>query len=82
MGNIKKVVMNEIWAACLTDGQVFLHQIQDDTEQMRKFPHNKVQETPIVNVEMAGDFLIMIDAIGKMKYYLIDDNATICEHKS
>jgi WD repeat-containing protein 19 len=31
---------------------------------------------------MAGDFLIMIDALGKMKYYLIEDNATICEHKS
>lgn len=49
---------------------------------MRKFPHNKTQETPIINVEMAGDFLIMVDANGKLKYYLIDDNATICEHKS
>lgn len=31
---------------------------------------------------MAGDFLLMIDANGKLKYYYIEDNATICEHKS
>lgn len=61
MASIKKVVMNESWAAALTDGQVFLHSIEDDTEQMRKFPVNKQAETPIVNVEMAGDFMIMID---------------------
>ena len=49
---------------------------------MRKFPHNKQQEVPIVNVAMAGDFLLMIDAQGKLKYYLINDNATILEHRS
>jgi len=49
---------------------------------MRKFPHNKTTETPIVNIAMAGDFLIMVDAQGKMKYYLMEDNSTICEHKS
>ena len=48
---------------------------------MRKFPVNKQQETPIVNVALAGDFLIMIDQTGKLKYYLIEDNAVICEHK-
>lgn len=31
---------------------------------------------------MAGDFLIMIDAQGKIKYYLIEDNTTIAEYKS
>jgi WD repeat-containing protein 19 len=82
MGNVKKVVMNETWAAALTDGQVFVHQIQDDTEQMRKFPQNKNNETPIADVEMAGDFLILIDSLGKIKYYLIEDNAVICEHQS
>lgn len=82
MGTVKKVVMNEAWAAALTDGQVFLHSIEDDQEQMRKFPVNKQQETAITNVAMAGDFLIMIDAQGKLKYYLIEDNAVICEHKT
>lgn len=80
MSNVKKVVMNDMWAAALTDGQVFVHQIQDDMEQMRRFPHNKNLEPPIADVEMAGDFLIMLDANGKLKYYLIEDNATICEH--
>lgn len=47
---------------------------------MRRFPHNKNMEPPITDVEMAGDFLIMLDANGKLKYYLIEDNATICEH--
>ena len=32
MGTVKKVVMNEAWAAALTDGQVFLHSIEDDQE--------------------------------------------------
>lgn len=32
MGVVKKVVMNDQWAAALTDGQVFLHQIEDDVE--------------------------------------------------
>jgi hypothetical protein len=41
MASIKKIVMNEAWAAALTEGQVFLHSIEDDTEQMRKFPANK-----------------------------------------
>ena len=59
MGVVKKVVMNEQWAAALIEGQVFLHQIEDDREQMRKFPHNKAQETPISNVAMAGDFLLL-----------------------
>ena len=49
---------------------------------MRKFPHNKQQEVPIVNVAMAGDFLLMIDAQGKLKYYLINDNSIILEHRS
>jgi hypothetical protein len=49
---------------------------------MRKFPINKAQETPIVNVAIAGDFLLMIDANGKLKYYLIEDNSIICEHKT
>jgi len=49
---------------------------------MRKFPHNKQQETPIVNIAMAGDFLIMIDGKGKMKYYLMEDNSVISEHQS
>jgi hypothetical protein len=31
---------------------------------------------------MAGDFLVMIDSNGKMKYYLIEDNQIVCEHKS
>jgi len=81
-GTVKKVIMNDTWAAALSDGQVFVHSIEEPHEQMRRFPHNKNQETPIVNVEMAGDFLLMIDANGKLKYYLIEDNTTICEHKS
>jgi len=32
MGVVKKVEMNEVWVAALTDGQVFLHQIEDDVE--------------------------------------------------
>lgn len=32
MGVVKKVVMNEGWAAALTDGQVFLHSIEDDVD--------------------------------------------------
>jgi hypothetical protein len=82
MGNVTKVVMSDTWAAALTDGVVYVHQIHDDVEQMRKFPHNKQQEPPVIDVQMAGDFLIMIDAMGKIKYYLIEDNSTICEHKS
>jgi len=31
---------------------------------------------------MAADFLLMIDAKGVLKYYLISDNATILEHRS
>jgi WD repeat-containing protein 19 len=49
---------------------------------MRKFPLNKQQEVNIVNCAMAGDFLIMIDANGKIKYYLIEDNSTVAEYKS
>ena len=82
MGTVKKVCMNDQWTAALTDGQVFLHQIEDDVDQMRKFPLNKQQEVNIVNIAMAGDFLIMIDAQGKIKYYLIEDNTTIAEYKS
>ena len=49
---------------------------------MRKFPNNKQYETPIVNVAMAGEFLLMIVSKGTLKYYLINDNATILEHIS
>jgi len=38
---ISKVVMNDMWAAALSDGQVFVHSIEESQEQMRKFPHNK-----------------------------------------
>lgn len=31
---------------------------------------------------MAADFLLMIDAKGVLKYYLIADNSTILEHRS
>lgn len=49
---------------------------------MRKFPVNKQQEAAIVNVAMAGDFMIMVDKTGVLKYYLIEDNAIVCEHRS
>ena len=31
---------------------------------------------------MAGEFLLMVDAKGVLKYYLIADNSTILEHSS
>lgn len=49
---------------------------------MRKFPLQKQSEPAIVNVAMAGDFLIMVDETGMVKYYLIEDNSIVCEHKS
>ena len=31
---------------------------------------------------MAGDFMVTVDSAGMVKYYLIEDNAIVCEHKS
>lgn len=79
LGAVKKVVMNFGWAAALSDGQVFLHPIDDDQAQVRKFPMNKSTEPGIVNVAISGDFLLMVDSKGSLKYYLIEDNSVIAE---
>ncbi len=37
-GTIKQVVMNDQWAAVLSDGKVTLHPIEDDGSNDRRFP--------------------------------------------
>lgn len=80
-GTVKQTVMNDEWAAVLTDGKVILHQIEDTGATDRRFPQTE-QDKPITYIAMANCFLYMVDASGKLKIYLIDDNTFVSEHRS
>jgi len=71
--------MNEIWTAVLADGKVTLHLMEDSNQQDIKFPQNQ-GESAISQIRIAGDFLIMLDAKGKLMYYTVEDQAQLIEY--
>ena len=57
--------MNDTWTAVLSDGKVSLHMIEDQTSNDIRFP--QAQGDPsIIYIALADQFLIMVDAEGKM----------------
>jgi hypothetical protein len=70
--------MNDIWTAVLSDGQVSLHLIQGNGGEDLKLPAKP--DKPIVQIYIIDAFLILLDAGGKLMYYLIDDQALLVEH--
>jgi WD repeat-containing protein 19 len=77
-GTIKAVQMNDAWTAVLSDGQVTLHQIESQDGEDFKLPPQS--DKPIVSMYIVDSFLIMLDAGGKLMYYLIEDQALLSEH--
>ena len=73
--------MNSSWTAVLSDGKVSIHQIEDTNSNDKRFPQNN-NEKPISHIAITEDFLLMVDTQGKLKYYLMEDNSIISEHRS
>lgn len=71
--------MNDVWTAVLSDGQVSLHMIESQSGDDFKLPLQA--DKPIIQIFIVDSFLIMLDAGGKLMYYLIDDQALLTEHK-
>ena len=71
--------MNDVWTAVLSEGKVSLHLIEDETAPDIRFPMGAA-DPQIVHIALADSFLLLIDANGKLSYYLIDDYAFILEH--
>ena len=46
----------------------------------RKFPYND-NEKGIVGIGLTNDFLIMLDAAGKIRYFHLDDRIFVVEYK-
>ena len=70
-GTIKSVCMNENWTGVLSDGIVTLHAIEGQQGEDYKLPLQG--DKPIVQIYIVDAFLIMLDASGKLMYYLLDD---------
>jgi len=47
---------------------------------LRKFPQND-NEKGIVSIGLTNDFLIMLDAAGKIRYFHLDDRTFVVEYK-
>ena len=71
--------MNDAWTAVLSEGKVILHSITDSSVNDIKFPQN-AGEKPIAQVRIANEFLILLDTTGKITYYLLEDQAPLCEY--
>ena len=80
-GTIKQVVMNDEWTAVLSEGKVTLHLIEDNKGNDRRFPQTD-QDKPVSFISLIDSFLLLVDTLGKLKYYLIEDNTIISEHRS
>jgi len=65
----------------LSEGKVSLHLIEDQTGNDRRFPQTD-QEKPIVFIALVQAFLLMVDSTGKLRYYFIEDNSIVSEHRS
>jgi len=63
--------MNDIWTAILSDGQVSIHMILGNGGEDIKLPPKP--EKPIVQIYIIDQFLIMLDAGGKLMYYLLEE---------
>jgi hypothetical protein len=46
----------------------------------RKFPQNE-NEKGIVSIGLTSDFLIMLDAAGKIRYFHLEDRTFVVEYK-
>lgn len=57
--------MNDIWTAVLSEGKVSLHLIEDQESNDIQFPQNN-GDKPITYIALADNFLLMIDASGKL----------------
>jgi len=77
-GTIKSVCLNDTWTAVLSDGVVTLHMIETQNGDDFKLPLQS--QSPIIQFHIVDSFLIMLDAAGKLMYYLIDDQALLTEH--
>jgi hypothetical protein len=63
--------MNDVWTAVLSDGVVTLHMIEGNSGDDFKLPQQA--DKPIIQFYIIDSFLIMLDAGGKLMYYLIED---------
>lgn len=63
--------MNDVWTAVLSDGVVTLHMIEGSHGEDIKLPVSN--DKPIIQFYIVDSFLIMLDAGGKLMYYLIED---------
>jgi hypothetical protein len=69
-----------MWTAILSDGVVTMHAIEGQQGEDFKLPPNP--QAPIVQFYIIDSFLIMLDANGKLMYYLIEDQALLVEHQT
>ena len=79
-GTIKQIVLNEKWTAVLSDGKCTLHLIESEGVDDKRFPQND-SEKPINFIAMTKDFLLMIDTVGRLKYYFLYEEAFIAEYR-
>ena len=78
---IKKIMLNDSYVALLADtGKVILHQIDGKEEKDRRFPIEN--DRSITQFTLTKNFLIMLDNASRLKYYHIEDQNMILEHKS
>jgi hypothetical protein len=73
MGTVRAVQLNSFFAAALVDGKVFLHLIDprnvpEAAKYEKKFPTAE-NEKPVVQLALTEDFLILLDSVGKIKFY-------------
>lgn len=79
--NLKKIMLNDSYVALLTDtGKVILHQIDSKEEKDRRFPIEN--DRTITQFTLTKNFLIMLDNTNRLKYYHIEDQNMILEHRS
>ena len=71
--------MNDVWTAVLSDGIVTVHLVEGQQGEDFKLPLQA--DKPIIQMYIVESFLIMLDAGGKLMYYLIEDQALLTEHK-
>eukprot|EP00357_Protocruzia_adherens_P031508 CAMPEP_0115034576 /NCGR_PEP_ID=MMETSP0216-20121206/40747_1 /TAXON_ID=223996 /ORGANISM="Protocruzia adherens, Strain Boccale" /LENGTH=1399 /DNA_ID=CAMNT_0002413515 /DNA_START=36 /DNA_END=4235 /DNA_ORIENTATION=- len=80
-GTVKALSLNSYWTAVMTDNKCLLHPIEaTGSDQERRFPQND-GDKGVANCMLTENFLIILDVVGRIKFYYLAEMTMVGEHK-
>jgi len=77
---VKKLAINTMWAAALTEGRCQLIAIEEDSQAERSFPTSSADQ-PVNVIALTDSFLLLLDQANKLKVVHLEDSTVIHEFR-